>query len=306
MAMQYAPTRLSVPKGWEGLLTDFSRETTSRSVRQSLCLQTPCWTVLRTQPAEIYKFAAEYFRSKAGEEPADENDDEELGDMPLDYSDPALEDATVKIQASYRGYRTRKGLAAQSQSDATETSEETPMFEGTDEENQAAAKIQAGFRGSKVRKELAEDKKQKADQASIDAIDLHDPEVQAASLKIQAGFRGMQGRREAKALAAGGGGGDESADAVAAGAEEVNFEGTDEEHAAAAKIQAGFRGHQVRKDMAGKAEGGDAADAAPAEEVNFEGTDEEHAAAAKIQAGFRGHQVRKDMAGKAEGGDAAD
>ena len=177
--------------------------------------------------------------------------------MPLDYSDPALEDATVKIQASYRGYRTRKGLAAQSQSDATETSEETPMFEGTDEENQAAAKIQAGFRGSKVRKELAEDKKQKADQASIDAIDLHDPEVQAASLKIQAGFRGMQGRREAKALAAGGGGGDESADAVAAGAEEVNFEGTDEEHAAAAKIQAGFRGHQVRKDMAGKAEGGE-------------------------------------------------
>ena len=107
--------------------------------------------------------------------------------MPLDYSDPALEDATVKIQASYRGYRTRKGLAAAQDNDA-ETSEEVPLFEGTDEENLAAAKIQAGFRGSKVRKGMAEDKKQKEDQAAIDDIDLSDPEVQAASVKIQVSF----------------------------------------------------------------------------------------------------------------------
>ena len=100
--------------------------------------------------------------------------------MPLDYSDPALEDATVKIQASYRGYRTRKGLAAQ-QDDAVEA----PMFEGTDEENLAAAKIQAGFRGAKVRQGMAEEKKRVEDQAAIDDIDLTDPEVQAASVKIQ-------------------------------------------------------------------------------------------------------------------------
>ena len=61
----------------------------------------------------------------------------------------------------------------------------------------------------------------------------------------------MQGRKEAKAIKAGA----DDGSAAAAGEEEVNFEGTDEEHAAAAKIQAGFRGHQVRKDMAGKGEG---------------------------------------------------
>ena len=74
---------------------------------------------------------------------------------------------------------------------------------------------------------------------------------------------------EGDAAAAEGGEGDaaaaEGGDAAAAGEEEVNFEGTDEEHAAAAKIQAGFRGHQVRKDMAGKGEGGEGDAAAAAE-----------------------------------------
>jgi len=123
----------------------------------------------------------------------------------------------------------------------------------------------------------------------------------------------MKGRAAAKKLAADNAAAGTEEPAAAAEEEEVNFEGTDEEHAAAAKIQAGFRGHQVRKDMAGKgddaaAESSDAPVAAPAdaEEVNFEGTDEEHAAAAKIQAGFRGHQVRKDMAGKGEGDDGGD
>lgn len=59
--------------------------------------------------------------------------------------------------------------------------------------------------------------------------------------------------------------GDVAAAEPAAEGEEVNFEGTDEEHAAAAKIQAGFRGHKVRKGMSKGAEGaeGEEGDDAP-------------------------------------------
>lgn len=78
------------------------------------------------------------------------------------------------------------------------------------------------------------------------------------------------------------------------GAEEVDIDLTDPEVAkAASKIQAGFRGHQVRKD---------AKDKKPATTGN---TDEDDIAdidltdpdladaALKIQAGFRGHLTRK-------------
>lgn len=103
--------------------------------------------------------------------------------------------------------------------------------------------------------------------------------------------------------------------------EVVEFEGTAEEHAAAATIQAGFRGHKVRKETAARPllepepepEPDPVSTLAVDEEVvEFEGTAEEHAAAAKIQAGFRGHKVRKDTAARPQlraggegGGDAA-
>jgi hypothetical protein len=154
--------------------------------------------------------------------------------------------------------------------------DEALMFEGTDEENAAAAKIQAGFRGSQVRKEadLALEKRMVAQEKEEqgDAIDYTDPMVIDATVTIQSGFRGMkarqsvhQVRRESYSTAlpleaeapASEATLDVAAEEEGAGAAAVEgvpmFEGTDEENAAAAKIQAGFRGSQVRKEMkAGK------------------------------------------------------
>lgn len=46
MSVSFAPTKLSVPEGWEALLNGFARE------------------VLRDQPADIYAFGAEYFKNE--------------------------------------------------------------------------------------------------------------------------------------------------------------------------------------------------------------------------------------------------
>ena len=71
-------------------------------------------------------------------------DDEEL-----DLDDPALEDATVKIQSTYRGYRSRKQGAEQRQSDKF-----NEMYDPEDADlKESAAKIQAGYRGHQARKE---------------------------------------------------------------------------------------------------------------------------------------------------------
>lgn len=51
MAMQYAPTSLQVPEGFEEVLNDFSRE------------------VLRAQPEDVVAFAAKYFREAAAKLP---------------------------------------------------------------------------------------------------------------------------------------------------------------------------------------------------------------------------------------------
>ena len=70
---------------------------------------------------------------------------------------------------------------------------------------------------------------------------------------------------------------------------DVMFEGTDEEHGAAVKLQSTFRGHVARREVA--------ADRARAEETELAN------AATKVQAGFRGHLARKQVAGM-KGGDA--
>ena len=71
--------------------------------------------------------------------------------------------------------------------------------------------------------------------------------------------------------------------------EKPPFEGTDEEHGAAVKLQSTFRGHVARREVA--------ADRARAEETELTN------AATKVQAGFRGHLARKQVAGM-KGGDA--
>ena len=86
------------------------------------------------------------------------------------------------------------------------------------------------------------------------------------------------------------------------------------EDQAATKLQATFRGHQARKQVAGMKEGGGgaaeggeeeaapAAEAAEAEAPAEAGEPEmsEDQAATKLQATFRGHQARKQVAGMKE------
>jgi creatine kinase len=272
------------------------------------------------------------------------------------------EAAATRIQAGFRGHRARKELNAPKEVDIQDIVDDSlEDIDLEDPEVEAAAvKIQAGFKGMKGRQK-AKAAKAVAQRKEIEeslGIDLDDPEVEAAATKIQAGYKGMQARKVAKAKAQlvakanadGGSDGEveteeaeESATATATADEDpatsLGLEGSAEEEAAAAKIQAGFRGHKVRKEMAAKRDGeGDAdavagaeadaaaeddadadADAAtaevtpaadnaaataaedPATSLGLEGSVEEEAAAAKIQAGFRGHKVRKEMAAKRDG-----
>jgi myosin heavy subunit len=127
-------------------------------------------------------------------------------------------EAATKIQASYRGFKTRQDIKTA---------------------NTAASKIQAGFRGYKVRKQLrenAEDKKngprnqgsrpqssnQKEDVKATNQTSAGDIEERSAT-KIQAGVRGYLVRKRRQA-----------------------------EREAAIKIQAGFRGYQARRGMKAK------------------------------------------------------
>ncbi|CAF0753113.1 unnamed protein product [Adineta ricciae] len=121
--------------------------------------------------------------SISNSEPIQEHyDDFEIDDM----SDPNLEKAATRIQASYRGYKTRKDLGSHpgvpssgneqdhlSSSTSSQAHEEhdngrnknilSPSAEGNkvpvgeeeeEEDNAAAVRIQAAYRGYRVRKEL--------------------------------------------------------------------------------------------------------------------------------------------------------
>ncbi|XP_053202808.1 sperm surface protein Sp17-like [Panonychus citri] len=80
--------------------------------------------------------------------------------MDIDLTDPELEKAATRIQATFKGYKVRK-----------EVKEKTPENEEQPKEIQRSD--------------------------SID-IDLNDPDVEKAATKIQATFRGYKSRREVK------------------------------------------------------------------------------------------------------------
>uniref|UniRef100_A0A336KQM8 CSON014577 protein n=1 Tax=Culicoides sonorensis TaxID=179676 RepID=A0A336KQM8_CULSO len=126
-------------------------------------------------------------------------------------------EAATKIQAAFRGHKTR---AKMKQGDANNEKENGAEREPTKEEleaefdlndkelTHAATKIQACFRGHVERKKIHKDedgeKKDEVEDIDIDEItkkvaeeldiDLDDPELNKAATKIQATFRGHKTR----------------------------------------------------------------------------------------------------------------
>ncbi|KAL1516915.1 hypothetical protein ABEB36_000747 [Hypothenemus hampei] len=116
----------------------------------------------------------------------------------------SAEEAATKIQAVFRGHRTRKSM----KQPQTQPQEHEPTREELENEFRlddpelcnAATKIQASFRGHMTRKQMEEEKKgdepkNNEGEEELD-IDLTDPELNKAAAKIQASFRGHLKNKE--------------------------------------------------------------------------------------------------------------
>ena len=197
-------------------------------------------------------------------------------------NDPKTNEAAVKIQASFRGHKTREELKHKK------------------EEEEAAVKIQSSFRGMKAReqvKEIRESKSQEAvnekaaakvasealdegqaqqlpseaaekpvEKAGDIDIDLNDLEVQGAALKIQASFRGHKAREEVKSLR------------------------SQSSHSGPAETEVDKQGDntQAEQDAATPAEGNEAID------IDLKDPEVQEVAL-KIQSSFRGHKARESV-----------
>ncbi|XP_052060996.1 uncharacterized protein LOC127701221 isoform X5 [Mytilus californianus] len=185
----------------------------------------------------------------------DQTKQSETEEIDIDLNDPEVEKAATKIQAGFRGHKTRKEMSSKTDVQTNQKSETEVKTEEKKEEKQeeevdidlndpetanAALKIQAGFRGYKTRKELqgqVEEGKTKESESNTESkeetktdskeegtktdskeegtktdskeeetktdskeeevdIDLNDPEVEKAATKIQAGFKGYKTRKE--------------------------------------------------------------------------------------------------------------
>ena len=231
---------------------------------------------------------------------ADDDDDE------VDYDDPMVTRASVVIQAGFRGMQARK--------EVEKMREDLYAAEEAQSGGADADKAPAAEANDLVLEDMEEGGTGGADEDDDDEIDFEDPMVQRASVTIQSGFRGMQARKEVQAMRAEKYGaeadpvaeegpaepaadGATTADAAAPAEAAADLPtGTAEEHEAATKIQAGFRGHQARKGLEKPAEGAPAAD-------------EEPAAAAEGESGPAAEEPGKteldEGASAAAGGDAA-
>uniref|UniRef100_A0A7S0KFH5 Nucleoside diphosphate kinase-like domain-containing protein n=1 Tax=Micromonas pusilla TaxID=38833 RepID=A0A7S0KFH5_MICPS len=142
----------------------------------------------------------------------------------------------------------------------------------------------------------------------VDALDDLE-EMAKAATKVQSHFRGHQARRTAaqRRRDALGGGRKETTIAVESHTDVVGLmEGDPEELArAAATVQASYRGHKARREVARLRADADAVaaaamsgsgEAALAAAALFEGTEEEQSAAVKLQSNFRGHMARREVA----------
>ncbi|XP_077985337.1 uncharacterized protein LOC144439983 [Glandiceps talaboti] len=209
MAARHPPAKYQIPEGFETLLEGLAKE------------------VLRSQPENIYSFAADYFdtllsarestknnqlatlvssydgkvkdqksgnngtsvqstslssyESEATYHSEDESDETERFASSFDddkrqtvkvqkkskmaaaddMAESGEDEAAVKIQANYRGYKTRKCIKTK------------------DRQSKAATKIQAGYRGHKVRTDIM----------------FNNRKEESAAVKIQANYRGYRDRK---------------------------------------------------------------------------------------------------------------
>lgn len=151
------------------------------------------------------------------------------------------DEAATKIQAGFRGHKTRQDLKKQKENQQVKDAKKSSVNTGktasnrnqkTSEEDIAATKIQAGFRGHQTRKELAQKKAIKEDKKAM----KEDKELDQAATKIQANYRGHKTRKELKKN-------------QPPKDNNKTTKYSSEEEQAATKIQAGFRGHQTRRQL---------------------------------------------------------
>ncbi|XP_030600302.1 sperm surface protein Sp17 isoform X2 [Archocentrus centrarchus] len=214
-------THLRVPGGFGSLLEGLTRE------------------ILRDQPEDIPKYAAQYFETLLKKR-------EESGMDPAEWA--------AKLQDKFYNHASR---STEEECSGPQKKDIMNIPLDDPEANRAAAKIQAGVRGHMTRTKLKLEDKTGAEEEDciqpqkkgIMNIPLDDPDANRAAAKIQAGMRGHMTRKKLKS------------EDIAEGEEEecsqpqkekgiMNIPLDDPEaNRAAAKIQAGVRGHMTRKKL---------------------------------------------------------
>lgn len=127
---------------------------------------------------------------------------EEKQKQPTEECVTSEEEAATKIQAAFRGHKTRKSISMKTSKPNQEPeptrAELEAEFRADDKELcNAATKIQASFRGHQARKQTQVEKtKEQQDKEDIEKIDLTDPGLNKAATKIQASFRGHKVRKD--------------------------------------------------------------------------------------------------------------
>merc|ERR1712013_517266 len=120
--------------------------------------------------------------------------------MGPDLNCAQVQDATVKIQSAYKGFKTRQQIKKEK--------EIMPDLKSTEVQD-ATLKIQSAYRGFKTRKEMKEsdvtfkrrqisDSSETESEGEEDLPDLDDSEVIDATIKIQSAFKGFKTRQMIK------------------------------------------------------------------------------------------------------------
>uniref|UniRef100_A0A5K3ERJ9 Uncharacterized protein n=1 Tax=Mesocestoides corti TaxID=53468 RepID=A0A5K3ERJ9_MESCO len=225
----------------------------------------------------------------------------------MPHPHPTPDEAATKIQATFRGYNTRKHIHQGNQSCAATPGVPVIVTPYRNDPDLAATKIQASFRGYLTRREFGhlgrhhhrrftdDDEAEKlcpalaqtrvspdagrslSDISNQSSSDVDDEDLQnRAATRIQAAFRGYHVRSHLPRRERASEGG--SPRSVPSPSPLLS------EDEAATKIQAAFRGYRVRKNFR--------AQTAPIHLYVDPKYDE---AAKKIQASYRGYRVRKEL-----------